>query len=108
MSVDINDLIRAIFKELHEGGEYAKVSAATVCRPPSLPPAARHLLQPVTCVIPDLEAASHTRFVRPCLLPCAPAHISHCGHITSRPALISRAQGKGREFWAWVRKHYPK
>ena len=39
MSVDGNDLIRAVFKELHEGGEYAK--------------------------------------------------------------------GKGREFWAWVRKHHP-
>ena len=32
MSVDGNDLIRAVFKEFHEGGEYAKVSAA-------LPPA---------------------------------------------------------------------
>jgi hypothetical protein len=37
MSVDGNDLIRAVFKEFHEGGEYAKVSAdalppATHCR----------------------------------------------------------------------------
>ena len=50
MSVDGNDLIRAVFKEFHEGGEYAKVSAdtlppaATPCRPPS--PAARHFLHP--------------------------------------------------------------
>ena len=53
MSVDGNDLIRAVFKEFHEGGEYAKVSAdtlppaATPCRPP--PPAARHLLHPTPC-----------------------------------------------------------
>ena len=36
MSVDGNDLIRAVFKEFHEGGEYAKASAAlplaTHCR----------------------------------------------------------------------------
>eukprot|EP00966_Prymnesium_polylepis_P039996 928695-Prymnesium_polylepis.1 len=37
MSADVNDLIYAIWKALHAGGEYAKVRAA-----------ARHRLQPAT------------------------------------------------------------
>jgi hypothetical protein len=37
MSADVNDLIYAVWKALHAGGEYAKVRAA-----------ARHRLQPAT------------------------------------------------------------
>lgn len=43
MSVDVNDLIRAVYKELHGGGAYAKVPAAS-CGPR---PARSHTLRSI-------------------------------------------------------------